>query len=155
MTLYKWPAASSRRRTSPLHTQTPASAYLHGFDPATPQERVYRSPSPQATSRPFRQSNAPTGERRHQGRFGLRWDPAVDLLDTPDTAGAFVLFFGKGRAMVGVAENIHRRVMQCWHAPGRKFKAFSWIELQNPHQRDTQLAALKQKSYRELWEDIR
>jgi hypothetical protein len=91
----------------------------------------------------------------HSQRFGLRWKPRQDLLDVPDVPGVFVLFFPGRRRLVRGARNLFRALLQSRRAPGRSFHSFSWIEVIPPEARVLASRLLQQRSYDELWEDIR
>lgn len=89
------------------------------------------------------------------GRFGLRWKTSVDRMNLPDAPGAFVLFFSDKRKVVGAAENLYRSITQYWHAPGPSLLAFSWLEIQPVEACEYVSQMLQQRSYDQLWEDIR
>ena len=89
------------------------------------------------------------------GRFGLRWNTGVDLMSVPDHPGVFVLFFEQKRKVVAAADNLYRGITQYWRAPGPSVVAFSWLEVDPPEASEYVRQTLQQRSYEQLWEDIR
>lgn len=86
------------------------------------------------------------------GRFGLHWDPVVDLLQVPDFSGVYVLFFPDQRKHVALTPNLFRSLRQHWMAPGRKFHAFSWRAFSQKDEAQRYVAKMQQKEYETLWE---
>lgn len=89
------------------------------------------------------------------GRFGIRWSTSIDMMNVPDTAGVFVLFFAQKRKIVGAADNLFRTIQQYWYAPGPPVVAFSWLEIIPPENNVDAQRSLQSRSYEQLWEDLR
>jgi hypothetical protein len=147
MKSYQWPKAA--------HNKHRSAGYANGSSMMDVEE---------ARASYARQREQTTGDvvedrmRLHNwqcGRFGLRWNPRIDLLNVPDAAGVYVLFFENQQVLVGMASNLFRRILQSWYAPGRSFVAFSWMEVVPYEAKDLAYRSLKAKSYDQLWEDIR
>jgi len=68
-------------------------------------------------------------------RFGVRWDPAVDLLKLPDGGGVAILFYPHQRFQVAATTNLFRHIHQCYRAPGMSVRAFSWLAVEHPLER--------------------
>jgi len=89
------------------------------------------------------------------GRFGIRWTTSIDMMNVPDTAGVFVLFFAQKRKIVGTADNLFRAIQQYWYAPGPSVLAFSWLEIIPPEGSTDAQRSLQSCSYEQLWDDLR